>query len=188
MTNLFYLVCHCSALLSIHGSSKSEVAPPGELSEIESLLQDVTEFEDRTRTAIKAMESTLPAIPTDENLEQSIESFSKVDESTVGDEGAFSGCGKNVSTLVVSKDGKVASVVPPCDHLEGSPSAAIVNETELGVISTNDDSKCDVSSFQSVKIQMKLTNREMINITKIMFLEKESRRIAEKFGLSEPHI
>ena len=169
------------------------MAPPGDQSEIESLLQDVTEFEERTRTAIKAMESTLPAIPTDDNLEQSLESFSKVDESTVGDEGAFSGCGKKVSTLVVSKvstdeNGAEASVAPSCDRLDGSPSVPIVHETELGVISMNDDSKCDVSSFQSVKIQMKQTNRELINVTKIMFLEKECRRIAEKFGLSEPHI
>ena len=167
--------------------------PPGELSDIESLLHDVREFEDRTRTAIKAMESTLPALPADGNMKQSIESFSTVDESTISEDGAFSEYEEKVSTVAVSKvptdDGVAASVAPSCDRLDGSPSVAIVNETpQVGVVSTNGDSQGDASSFDSVKFQMKLRNRELIDVTKIVCLEKECRRIGNTFGLSEPHI
>lgn len=193
------------------------MAPPGDVVEIESLLRDVSEFEERTRTYINTTESRLPALPVDGNMEDSSGLFTPVDGSTVGVEGSSLAGGDNplinfakgkVSTLecdinkkrVVSKVNLYttyeksvgtsmaqpseksvhASLAPPGDCQDKS---LPLNETVQRVVSTNDKADYDVNTLNAVKTQMREMNCDVMDLTKITFLETECNRILEKFGL-----
>ncbi|KAI0224692.1 hypothetical protein LSAT2_024326, partial [Lamellibrachia satsuma] len=110
MSHLGRLQGTLSALLSVQSIAKCQVAPPGDV-EIESLLREVSEFEERTRTYINTTESRLPALPVDGNMEDSSGLFTPVDGSTVGVEGSSLAGGDN--PLINFAKGKVSTL--ECD-------------------------------------------------------------------------
>ena len=224
-------VYYFSALLSVQSIAKCQVAPPGDVGEIESLQREVSEFEERTRTFINTTESRLLALPVDGNMDDSSGLFIPVDGSTVGVEGSSLAGGNNplinfakgkVSTLecdnhekrIVSKVSSYttyeksvgasmaqpseknvgASIAPPGEksvHASLAPpgdcqeKSLPLNETVLRVVSTNDKAEYDVNTLNAVKTQMREMNCDVIDLTKITFLETECNRILEKFGLSD---
>lgn len=205
-TNKYFNICFhcCSALLTYQGSGKARVLPPGDLCEVESLQREVTEFEERTRTFIKT-KSRLPALPTDENMEESSKVFPSLDKSTAGNGGStsvssttpfvalaeakmsslvYENSGKGVVSNVDSGEKMIGISAASLSDKQGSSSAGILNEIDKN-ITTNGKTKYDLNT---VKIQMKQINSDSIDMTKLVFLETKCNRVLEKFDLNALYV
>ena len=195
----------CSALLTYQGAGKARVLPPGDLCEVESLQREVTEFEERTRTFIKT-KLRLPALPTNESMEESSKVFPSLDKSTAGIGGSTSVSSTipfvalteaNISSLVYENSGKgvVSNVdsgekmigisAAPLSDKQGSSVAGILNEVDKNIITTNGKTKYDLNT---VKIQMKQINSDTIDMTRLIFLEQKCNRVLDKFDLNTLYV